>query len=139
MAQVTIHDAPPETPTQAVVRAAKELVYITDARGRTIGLRRLPFLEEFRIIEAVGPQLSANTTYMGMLNPLLHVAEIDGQPVEIPRSKLQIDALIQRVDRDGFVAVVEGIVTHFGADQKDLEEKIKNVEGALASATASGS
>src|SRR5262249_29250775 len=99
----------------------------------------LEFLEEFRIMEAVGPELAANTTYMGMLNPLLYLAEIDGDAVQIPRTKLQIDALIQRAGREGFVAVLQGITQHFAADHADLENRIKNVAGTPDSETASGS
>ncbi len=122
MAKVTMHT---ETPSEKVIKSANQLVHVTDAKGRTLGLRRLDFLEEFRIIEALGSELSSNTTYMGMLNPLLYLAEIDGDPVGIPRNKIQAEALIQRAGREGFMAVIEGITKHFAADGA-MEEKIKN-------------
>ena len=128
MAKVTLH----ETPSEAVVKSSKELVYVTDSRGRKLGLRRLDFLEEFKIIETVGSETASNTTYMSMLNPLLYLAEIDGNPVEIPRSKLQVDGLIQRAGREGFLAVVEGITRHFAGDAAELEGKIKNGDGTPA-------
>ena len=121
MAKLTVHS---ETPSQQVIKSANQLVHVTDAKGRVLGLRRLDFLEEFRIIEALGAELSANTTYMGMLNPLLYLAEIDGEPVPIPRNKIQAEALIQRAGREGFLAVIEGITKHFAAES--LDEKIKN-------------
>lgn len=125
MAKVKIHtDA--ATPSESVVKAATRLAHVTDARGRTLGLRRLDFLEEFRIVEALGAELSANTTYMAMLNPLLYLAEIDGEPVGVPRNKIQAEALIQRAGREGFLAVLKGIETHFAADAASLDEKIKN-------------
>ena len=105
MTQVTMHD---DTPSQAIVKAANEMVYVTDSKNRILGLRRLNFLEEFRIVEALGSELSSNTTYMGMLNPLLYLAEIDGEPVGIPKSKMQAEALIQRAGREGFMAVIRG-------------------------------
>jgi hypothetical protein len=126
MAKVTMHT---ETPSQKVVKAANELVYITDAKGRKLGLRRLEFLEEFRILEAVGPELSANTTYMSQLNPLLFLAEIDGEHVAIPRNKIQAEALIKRAGREGYIGVIQGINKHFSDDAVSLEEKIKNVDG----------
>ena len=128
MAKVTVH----ETPSEAVVKKANELVYIHDSKGRKLGLRQLPFLEEFRIIEAVGSETAANTTYMGMLNPLLYLAEIDGNPIEIPRNKLQVDGLIQRAGREGFFAVIEGITKHFAGASAGIEDKIKNGEGTPA-------
>lgn len=131
MPKVTVHHEP-KTPSEAVIKSASQLVYVTDSRGRKLGLRRLEFLEEFRIIEAVGPELAANTTYMGMLNPLLYLAEIDGEPVAIPRNKIQAEALIQRAGREGFIAVLQGIADHFSADAKGLDEKIKNADGTPA-------
>ena len=125
MTNVTIHA---DTPSQKVVKAASQTVTVTDAKGRVLALRRLDFLEEFRIVEALGSELSANTTYMGMLNPLLYLAEIDGEPVPIPRNKIQAEALIQRAGREGFLAVLEGITEHF-AGGGSLDEKIKNGDG----------
>ncbi len=129
MPKVTVHT---ETPSEKVVKAANQLVYVTDSKGRKLGMRQLPFLEEFRIIEALGSELSSNTTYMGMLNPLLYLAEIDGEPISIPRNKLQAEVLIQRAGREGFLAVIEGITKHFAGDADSLEEKIKNGEGIPA-------
>jgi hypothetical protein len=129
MSKVTHHE---ETPSESIVKAANELVYVTDSKGRKLGLRRLPFLEEFRIIESLGSELSSNTTYMGMLNPLLYLAEIDGEPVMIPRNKRHAEALIQRAGREGFIAVIEGITKHFAADSEAMEQKIKNGDGIPA-------
>ncbi len=123
MTKLTVHT---ETPSEKVVKSANQLVHVVDSRGRNLGLRRLDFLEEFRIIEALGAELSSNTTYMGMLNPLLYLAEIDGEPVGIPRNKLQAEALIQRAGREGFMAVIQGITEHFATDAATVEEKIKN-------------
>ncbi len=121
-----------ETPSEAVINAANKLVYVTDAKGRKLGLRKPAFLEEFRIIEAAGPELAANTTYMSMLNPLLYLAEIDDVAVEPPHNKRAIEALIQRAGQEGFLAVVEGIGAHFGSDPAAVENKIKNGDGTPA-------
>ena len=138
MAKVTVHHEP-KTPSGQIIKSANQLVYVTDSKGRKLGLRRLDFLEEFRIMETVGPELASNQTYMGMLNPLLFLAEIDGESVEIPRNKRQVEALIQRAGREGFSAVFEGVVKNFSSDQKDIEQKIKNAVGTQDSETDSGS
>ena len=138
MPKVTIHKEP-ETPTKAAVKSAAQLVYVTDSTGRRLGLRRVPFLEEFRIVEAVGAERAANQAYMGMLQPLLFIAEIDGDQLDFPRTHAQIEALIQRAGHEGFVAAIEGMTEHFAADQKELESKIKNGPGTPASETVSGS
>jgi len=137
--KVTVHDkAKPKTTAEAVPAADGKLVYVTDEKGRKIGLRQLPFLEEFRIVEAVGPERAANQTYMGMINPLLLIAEIDGEPIDVPRTHPQIEALIKRAGREGFMAALEGM-KEFATDQKELETKIINGEGTPGSETGSGS
>ena len=82
MTNLTVHPEG-EKPEQTAPKSANQLTYMTDAKGRKIGLRQLPFLEQFRILQTVGPQLSANQSYMGMLNPLLFIAEIDGEQIGI--------------------------------------------------------
>src|ERR1700744_5751409 len=101
MPKVTIH----ETPRAASPEEKKSsgLVFVKDASGRKLGLRQLPFLEEFRIVEALGSELSANTTYMNMLNPLLYLAEVDGHALDVPRTKVAAEALIQLAGREGFI------------------------------------
>lgn len=136
MAKVTVH-SDPKTPSEKVIESANQLTYVTDAKGRKLGLRRLDFLEEFRIIESLGSETASNTTYMTMLTPLLYLAEIDGSPVEIPRNKRQVEALIQRAGREGFAAIIDGIGKHFTPAKAD--DKIKNVVGTPDSETDSGS
>jgi hypothetical protein len=105
------------------------IVYVTDAKGRKIGLKEPPFLAEFDIIDVVGPEKSKNQTYMGMLNPLLYIVEIDGEKVSFPQSAIQVRALIQQADRHGFLAALQGIQKHFSANEEELNEQIKNVLG----------
>src|SRR4051812_13323044 len=87
-------------------KPANGIVYVTDAKGRKIGLKEPPFLAEFDIIDVVGPEKSKNQTYMGMLNPLLYIVEIDGEKVDFPKTPIQVRALIQLADRHGFIAAL---------------------------------
>lgn len=133
--KVTLHQ---EAQAAEAAPAPNGFYYVTDTKGRRIGLRRLDFIEEFRIVETLG-KLAENKVYMQMVNPLLLVAEIDGDVVPPPRSKLQVDALIQRVGGDGYIAVLEGMVKYFAQDNSDIEERIKNAAGTPDSETVSGS
>ena len=126
MANVTVH-TDVDKPEASASKAA--LVYVTDAKGRQIGLKEPPFLAEFDIIDVVGPEKSKNQTYMGMLNPLLYIAEIDGQAVQFPTTMIQVRALIQKADRHGFIAALEGIQKHFTQNDEALTEQIKNLSG----------
>ena len=116
MAKVTInHDAP--TPSQQIVAAAAAEVVVKDAQGRSLTLRRPGILAQFRLIEAMGAESAANEVYRIMCMPLLYLVAIDGETIFPPTTKMQIEALIQRVEEDGFVAIQEGTVQLAGAAQ----------------------
>lgn len=129
MTKVTVHATPAETPSQSVIKSANQLTHVTDAKGRTLGLRRVPFLEEFRIIEAVGAERAANQVYMSMLNPVLCIAEIDGEKIDIPRTHPQIEALIQRAGEEGFLAAFKWVASLANSGAGDFESKVKNGGG----------
>jgi len=57
----------------------------------------------------MGAEAAANETYRMMCLPLLYVAAIDGDPVLQPTTKMELEALIQRLDEAGMVAVQQGI------------------------------
>ncbi|AOY93831.1 hypothetical protein BKK79_20000 [Cupriavidus sp. USMAA2-4] len=96
-------------PSEEVVARAAAEVTITDAKGRQITLRKPGILAQFRLVEAMGAEAAANETYRMMCLPLLYVAAVDGEPVLQPTSKLELEALIQRLDEAGMVAVQQGI------------------------------
>lgn len=105
-----------ETPSQQLLAKAAAEHPVTDARGRVITLKKPAVLAQYRLIEVAGPDSAKNEVYMGMVLPLIFVVAIDGQPVFQPASKLQLEALISRLDEDGIAAVMEGCKLHFGAN-----------------------
>ena len=62
---------------QAVATAA-EIHTVTDARGRTIGLKKPAVLAQFRLVEVLG-ESATNDAYMGKVLPLVFVMSIDDQ------------------------------------------------------------
>jgi hypothetical protein len=130
MAEVKVHTGA-ETPSQKVISDASRAVDVTDARGRKITLRQPQFADEFRIVAVVGAELAANQVYMGMLNPLLFIAEIDGVVQPFPTSKIAVDSLINTAGREGFLAAVKGITEHFGGAD-EAQEQVKNGDGTPA-------
>ncbi|QAU22595.1 hypothetical protein EO087_00245 [Dyella sp. M7H15-1] len=107
--------------------AAPREITVTDARGRVMGIRKPPFLAQFDLIEALGAA-AENKTFMGMASLVMWVKSIDGESVSLPTSKLQIRALLQRLDEDGYTAVAEGIEAHFAGDINEAEAQtsVKN-------------
>lgn len=97
---------------------------ITDARGRALTLKRPGVLSQLRLVEALGAT-AKNEVYMGMVLPALYVASIDGEAEMSPRSKPQLEGLIQRLDEDGLTAVNEGIKQHFSPPETAEEAQAR--------------
>jgi hypothetical protein len=100
-------------------------VNVTDSAGRTITLQKPSMLAQYRLVEALG-ETASNQVYMNMVLPLIYVTSIDGTPAPSTK-KIQIEALIQRLDEHGLKAVVEGIKENFGnQDTEEDKTAIKN-------------
>jgi hypothetical protein len=102
-------------------------VVVIDSIGRQITLKKPGLLAQFQIVEAAGPEAAENRVYMSMILPLIYVVSIDGLPVPPPRRKSEIDALIQRLEDHGFLALRNGLEEHF-ADQSELDDKKAKVK-----------
>ena len=117
MGKVTIHkDA---APSEQLIKQATQPVTVQDAKGRTIHMQKPGVLAQYRLVEAVGNEAAKNEMYMAMVMPLIYVFQIDDDPVIQPSTKLQVDALIQRLDEDGIDAVMAAIAEHFAKPNPD--------------------
>lgn len=111
-----------DTPSAQVVAQAKAEITINDEQGRSIVLRKPPILAQYRIVEAMGDS-AKNQVYMAMVMPIIFVSSIDGDGVELPTTKRQIEALIQRLDEHGISAITKAIEEHFGAQDPEAEKE----------------
>lgn len=131
-AKLTVHeDAAPaaEPPSRQLIRQAIKEEKIPVEDGRTLTVRKPGVLAQYRLIEAVGPEAAANQTYMQMINPLLYLGAIDDDPVHLPVSKREVEALIYRLDDDGLGALMAWYVGNVVAPTMDA---IKAAEEAAA-------
>jgi hypothetical protein len=127
MAKLTVHKT--ETPTEAVVKAANETVTVIDARGRKIEIRKMRTLDRMRLFEVVGSDNAKNEQYFGYAALAWSVVSIDGEPIGRLTTKMQIEAVVQRLDDDGFLAVATGMSNHFlvpGESADEAKELVKN-------------
>ena len=111
-----------ETPTEQVIAAAAQEHVVTDSAGRVFKLRKPGVLAQFRLVEALGGETASNPVYMGMVFPLIFVAEISGDPVATPTTKRQVEALIQRLDTDGVNFVAQKVEELFGQQTPDEDK-----------------
>ena len=113
-------------PAQEVLIKANEETVVTDSTGRVIKLKKPGVLAQYRLIEALGDSAS-NQTYMAMVMPLIYVVGIDDDAVHQPKSKMQVEALIQKLDEAGIQAVMSHVAATYGAiDPEADKEALKN-------------
>jgi hypothetical protein len=110
-----------KTPTEQVIAKAAAEVKVTDAKGRTITLKKPGILAQYRLIEALG-DTAKNEVYLAMSVPLLYVAAVDGEPESPLSSKLLVEALIQRLGDEGVEAVMLGVRGHFGTVDPEADK-----------------
>jgi hypothetical protein len=131
--KVTLHDqnhlAAPTgvaSPAAEIIKAATQEHTVTDARGRQITLRKPGILAQVDLVEAVGNS-AKNEVYFTMCSQLLYVDKIDGHDVPPLLSKVDVRALFQRLDEDGYEAVSTGIREHYlpkdDTDERDALKK----------------
>lgn len=99
-----------------MTRAANVIRYATDVRGRRIGWRRINALEDFDLCEIAGGDNAANEAWMLRATIAYGVREIDGEPISRPTSKMQLRALVHRLDDDGMAAVLSLLGPQQGED-----------------------
>lgn len=121
-------DTEAPTPTQELVKAATRSEVLTDENGRRILVRKPSVLAQFRIVQAVGPELAENQTYMAMVNPLIYVGAIDDDPVPLPASLNEVEALITRLGEEGLAAVMSWYMVNVIAPTQEAIEQAKTKE-----------
>lgn len=101
---------------------------VTDSRDRTLKLVEPDVLTESRLVRMLGEDAAFNAAYMeAYVFPAVSVAEIDGDEVTFPTTQREVDALIQRLGREGIGAAALYRVNKRKAEQKKAEEAaVKN-------------
>lgn len=104
-------------------------VEVKISETRSMVLKRPELLAEYDLIEAIGPQVAANTTWVAMAMPLIYVHELDGRAVSKPKNLREVKALIVRLGHEGMGALAKFVRERSeedgGADDLD-EGKVKN-------------
>jgi hypothetical protein len=108
-------------PTQEILTKANEETSVIDDTGRVIKIKKPGVLAQYRLIEALGDS-AQNQTYMGMVLPLIYVTAIDDLAVHQPKSKMQVEALIQQLDEAGIEAVMRHVQETFGKSDPEQDK-----------------
>ena len=126
--KVTLHESAAAAPSQQATRDANFQVTVDAEDGRKITLRKPGVLAQFKMIEMLGGEASANQVFVNMVLPVMFVVAVDGEPVPRITTRIQLDALIQQLDDAGVEAVMQGVPLHFGkqVDPEATKAAVKN-------------
>ena len=124
MTKVTID--PSDTPSEAIIKAAKKVVTVTDSLGRELKVKKLGAMAKLDLARIVGAEGAKNEHVMGPCALAFSVTEIDGDPVLPPASYNELRVLVGRLDDEGLDAVGQAHVDHFGIVVTDEVDDLKN-------------
>ncbi len=98
-------------PSEEILRAATETKSVTDSLGRSLTVGRLTIQRRRTRAKLVPAELQSSPDFMALATPAMCVQAIDGTPVPLPQSFLQLEALIDRLDVPGCEAVLATLIT----------------------------
>lgn len=125
-----------QTPSQAIITAANEVVRVVDRRGRAIGFKRATALDRMRFSSILGMQDASNAAVAAIAFPAFVATEIDGQQLGRPNTRLALEGRISLLDEDGLAAVMEEYGARFGgaSPAELLAEALRGVAERFAPA-----
>jgi hypothetical protein len=122
--------APPAAVTEPL--DPKRTVTFTDGEGRSISFRKLPLSRRLALIGMLGADANNGTVEVYALNAAC-VVEIDGQKVVSPASRLELNALIDRLEDTTILDVARRYAIEFPTRLPD-PATLKNASGTPSSA-----
>lgn len=114
-------EQPPMPPSSQVLAKAKQTYSVIDALGRNLILRKPGILATYAMIEALGADLSKNTTYVNMVLPIVYLVSVDDMEVIQPSTVREVKAILQMLEEEGIAALMEGIEANFGKQDPEAD------------------
>ena len=84
-----------------------------DSKGRVLVIEEPNVLAPYQLIRAIGGADAENGTYVNMILPLIYLAKINDEIIYQPKSPREIDALINRLGREGMQILLSGVTANF--------------------------
>ncbi len=110
-------EAPTDTPVDATAErpsaAPGQPREVTLSDGRTVSMTKPRGAYSLRIFEWLGPQNSANEMLIIHYRAILHVAKIDDQAEATPQTKLQLEALAQKLGDEALDEIAAAYLEFF--------------------------
>ena len=112
-------------PSEQVVKQSVVEASVEDSTGRVIKVKKPKPLDRLGLIAALGNELSSNSMYFSQVFATICVSEIDGEAVLAPLSLREVQAIYQRLDDHGLLAVQEWLVSTLSSDPEKDKDAVK--------------
>lgn len=99
-----------ETPSEAVVNAARKVVEVTDALGRRLKVRKLNAMLRLDLAKLIGAADITNPAVMGPCTLAFAVTEIDGDQLYQAATFSELRGVVGKLDDEGLEAVERAYV-----------------------------
>lgn len=103
-----------EAPSIEIIKAANGTASVKDERGRLITVKKLSSLKKLKLQELVGANAASIPSYIGTATAAVSVVKIDNEDVPWPTTKLQFEALVDRLDEEGIAAATVALADLMG-------------------------
>lgn len=108
-------------PSERIIESIFDGKEIKDKLGRVLRLRKPNIIDRYNLTKALGTDAD-NPSCMSMMIPIIHVAGIDGQVVETPRSYSECIAALKRLGDEGIAALGNYIESAMSTEDEDTEK-----------------
>lgn len=138
------------TATDEITARYNRIERAADAFGRSIGVKRLKPSQQMKVqgmtADLEGDSVSFDADGREMRIPhrvpatiAASVVEIDGHPIPFPKSRAELDAVMDRLDSEGIEAAATALTKLTSGDSEGGVEAAKNLQGTPSSDSSSGS
>lgn len=111
-------------PSEKIISNAIDGKEVIDSAGRKIKLKKPDELDMYDAMSALGDD-AKNSYCSGQVIVILHIATIDSQVIEAPKSYADVRMNIKRVKAETIEAVVNFLSSAREEEEKERLEKIK--------------
>ncbi|MBM7045444.1 hypothetical protein [Rhizobium lusitanum] len=123
MPSIKVNKVAEPTESQRIVEEGNKHYSTTDALGREIVFRRLTGSDQRRMLKAISNESANKEKLLGMYMLAACVVSIDGDPISLPKTELQADFLVDRLETHGFEALGAAVKKEFGVTtEEDLRD-----------------
>jgi len=106
-AKVVINEVEP--PSQQIIKAANTSVKVEGVNGNVYTLKKFLRNQREQFLDMIGAESSQNFVYVASMLPYLTIKQIDDDDVPMPKNKMQLNALSQRIPDEDYELIIAKI------------------------------